>query len=120
MRIGIHQNILRLDVSVADTHCMNICTRPHELVRVKLNQQRGYHLLHFEVVLHDFVKSIRNEVHDDVEVDLIRFVAVSVEELSHLNAVGVVQSLQNLELSVLVSLVLEYLLNCYHFPSFSN
>ena len=52
-------------------------------------------MLHFEVLFHYSVSRIWDVVHDNVEVHLVRFVAVSVEALAHFYAVRVVQHLQD-------------------------
>ena len=64
-------------------------------------------MLHLEVLLHHTVGRIRNEVHDNVQVDFVWLVTISVEGLAHLDAIGVMQHLEDLQLSVLVALVLE-------------
>lgn len=111
VRLSVAKNILRLDVSVANTLGVNVGDRPHKLVRIQLNDKWRNHLLHFKVLLHHSVGGVWNVVHHDVEVDLVGFVAVRVEALPHLHAVRVMQHLQDGQLSVLVSLVLEYFLD---------
>jgi len=90
---------------------MDISNGSHQLVRVKLHQERRDHLLDFQVTLHHFVQSVRNEIHDYIEVGLIRLLSVGVEVLSHLNAVRMMKHFQNLQLSVLIAFVLEDLLD---------
>ena len=99
---------------------MDIRNRAQKLVRVELDEKIRHHLLHFEVLLHDAIGRVGDEVHDNVEVDLLGLVAVSVERLAHLDAVRVVQHLQDLQLTVLVSLVLEHLLDRHCFTCLRN
>ena len=77
-------------------------------------------MLHFEILLHHAVRCVWYVVHDDVEVDFFGFVAVSVEGLAHFDAIRVVEHLEDLQLSVLVPLVLEYLLDSYSLSCLSN
>ncbi len=96
---------------MADALGMDVSNRSEQLVRVKLDEQVGHHLLHLQVLLHDAVGRVRNEIHHNVQVDLVLLVTIRVEGLAHLHTVGVVQHLQNLQLSVLVALILEHLLD---------
>lgn len=111
MAVGVHKHVLGLNVSVADALGVDVCDRAQQLVRVQFYQQIGHLLLHFEVLLHNFVNGVGDEVHDDVEVDLLSLVSIGVEVLPNLDTVLVVQQLQYLQLSVLVALVLENLLD---------
>jgi len=105
---------------MAYPYSMYIGYASHQLIRVKLYEQRRNHLLHLYVLLHDSVKRVWNEVHHNIQIDLIGLVSISIEELSHLNAIGMMKSLQNLKLSVLISFVLEDFLNSYCFSSLSD
>ena len=42
MRFGVHQEILRLDVTIADPKCMHVCQSLESLVGVKFNQYHRY------------------------------------------------------------------------------
>jgi len=105
---------------MANALCVDIGNRAQKLVRIQLHEQVGNHLLHLEVLLHHSVGSIWDIVHNYVEVDLLGLVTVCVEGLAHLDTVGVVQHLEDLELSVLVPFVLEYLLDGYRLASLRN
>ena len=63
MTLRVNEYILWLDVSVTDAQCMNVGNRPHQLVGVKFHNQGRYHLLHFDIILHDFVNCLRDVVH---------------------------------------------------------
>ena len=91
MCLGINEQVLWLNVSMADTLSVNIGDRPHQLIRIELDYQIGNHLLHFEVLLHDAIGCIRDVVHYDVEVDLVGLVAVRIEGLSHFDAIWMVK-----------------------------
>lgn len=91
-----------------------------ELVGVKFDNEVGDHLFHFEILFHDFVDGVGDVVHDDVQVDLVGFVAVGIKVLPHFDAVRVVKQFQDLQLSVLVPLVLEHLLYSHHFRRLRN
>jgi hypothetical protein len=105
--LSVAQNILRLDVSVTDSFGVDVGDGSQQLVAVEFDNQVGHHLLHLQVVLHDAVGRILDVVHDHVEVDLIRFVAISVKGLAHFDTVRMVEHLEDLEFSVLVALILE-------------
>lgn len=91
-----------------------------KLVSIDLDEDGRYHLLHLHVLFHDAVKGIRNKVHDDIQVDLVWFLTISVKELSHFNAVGMVQGLQYFELTVFVAFVLKDLLDGHCLPGLSD
>ena len=116
----VAQNVLWLDVSMTNSLSVNIGNRPHKLIRVQLYYQIWNHLLHLEVLLHHSICCIRNVVHNDVEVNLIRLFTISIETLPHFNAIWVMEHFQNGQLSILIPFVLEYFLYCYSLTSFSN
>ena len=105
---------------MADTFSVNISDGPHQLIRVQLDDEVGYHLFHFEILFHDPIGSIRDIVHYHIEVHFVRFVSIGVKTLPHLHTVGVVKHLEDRQLTVLVSFILEDLLDSYRFASFSN
>ena len=111
MGAGVAKNILGLDISMADSFGMDIGDSSHELVGVELDDETGHHLFHLKVLLHHSVGGVGDVVHHNVKIDFIRLVSICVERLSHLDAVGVVQHLQDGKLSVFVSLVLEHFLD---------
>lgn len=120
MRIRINEDILRLDVSVTNTLGVNIRNRAKQLVAVKFNEQVRHHLLHFEIVLHHAVRCVLNVVHHNVEINFIRLLTVGIERLAHFDTIRVMQHFQDLQFAVLVSLVLEHLLDRHSFSSFRN
>ena len=120
MRARVTQDVLWLNVSVANALRVDVGDRAQQLVRVELHQQVWHHLLHLEVLFHDAVGGIRNVVHNDVEVDLIWLVPIGVKRLAHFDAVRVVEHFQNLELSVFVALVLKDFLDCHSLSSFRD
>ena len=111
MRRGVHEDVLGLDVSMADALCVDVRDSAEQLVRIELDQDVWDHLLHLEVLLHDSVDSVGNIVHDHIQIHLVGLVAISVERLPHFHVVRVVEHLQDRELSVLVPLVLEHFLD---------
>ena len=118
MSVRVTENVLGLDITVADAFSVNVSDRAQQLVAVELDDQVWHHLLHLEVVLHYSVRSVLDVVHDNVQVDLVWLLAVGVEGLTHLNAVRVVQHLEDLQLTILVALVLEDLFDGNSFASF--
>ena len=111
MGVGVDEDVLGLDVSVADALGVDVGDGAEELVGVELDEDGRHHLLHLEVLLHDAVDGLGDVVHDHVQVHFVRLLATCQEVLAHLDAVGVVQHFQNLQFSVLVALVLEHLLD---------
>ena len=95
--MGAHvaQNILGLDVSVANSFSMNISNRSHELIRVQFDDKVWNLLLHFEVLFHHSVGCIWDVVHDDVQIDLIGVVTIGIKALSHLHTVRMVEHLED-------------------------
>ena len=117
MRAGVDEDILRFYVTVADALGVDVRNRAQELVGVELDQEVRDHLLHLQVLLHHAVGRIRNVVHHHVQIHFVWLVTVRVERLPHLDAVGVVQHLEDLQLSVFVSLILEDLFDRNRFAS---
>ena len=113
----VNENILGLDVSMADTFGVNVRNATEHLVWVKLNEQIWYHLFHLEVLFHYPITGVRYVVHYYIQIDLLGFVTVGVERLPHFDAVRVVKHFQNLQFSILVSLVLEHLLDGHSLTS---
>lgn len=106
VRVRVAQQVLRLDVSVTNSDCVNVSKRAQHLVCVELDDKRGHHLLHFEVALHNSVYSLWDVVHDDVEINFLCFVTGGVECMAHSDDVRVVEFLHDLELAVFVAAVL--------------
>ena len=71
-------------------------------------------------LFHHSIGSIRNIVHYHVEIHLIWLVSIGVKALSHLHAVGVMKHLQDGQLSVFVSFVLEDFFDSNSLTSFGN
>lgn len=111
MSVRVHQQILWLDVSVANTEGVNVGEGPERLVCVQLDQDHWYLLLHLVVVLEDPEHGLWHVVHHDVQVDFIWLITLSIERMLERDHVGVIELLHNLQLSVLVSLVLVHLLD---------
>ena len=120
MGTGVAQNVLWLDVSMADALCMDVGNRPHELIRVEFDYQIWNHLLHLEVLLHYSIGGIRNVVHHHIEVNLIGLFSISIEALPHFDTVGMMKHLQDRQLSVLIPLILKHLLDCHGFCCLGN
>ena len=96
---------------MADALGVYVGDRAEQLVGVELDQEVRHHLLHLEVLLHHTVGCVWDVVHNNVQIDFVRLVSISVERLPHFDTVRVVQHFQDLELSVFVPFVLEYLLD---------
>ena len=92
---------------------MNVSQSSESLVSIELNQNHWHLLLHFVVMLQDSKHSFRNVIHDDVQVDLVRFVSLGVESMLQSYYIWVIELLHYLEFPVFVSLVLIHFFNGY-------
>jgi hypothetical protein len=91
MSLHITKNILRFNISMTNTFCMNVCNRSHQLVWIQLYDQVWHHLLHFKVLFHYSVGCIRNIIHYNIQIHFIWFISICVETLSHFNAIWVMK-----------------------------
>ena len=105
---------------MADAFGVDVCDGAQQLVGVELDKQVGHHLLHLQILFHYAVRSVRDEVHDNIEVHFFWLISIRVKRLAHLNAVGVMEHFQDLKLSVLVSFVLEDLFDSNCLTGLSN
>ena len=88
VRVGITQNVLRFDVSMANSLGMDVGNGPHQLICVDLHNERRDHLFHLEVLFHYSVSRVGNIIHDNIQIDFIRLVTISIETLTHFNTIG--------------------------------
>jgi hypothetical protein len=105
---GTHQ-VLRLDVSVANAEGVDVGERAEDLVHIQLDIEHGDGLLELGVVPRGTVDRFGHEFEQQVEKDLVLFLAVRVEEVFERYDVGVVDKAHNLQLAVLEALVLQHL-----------
>ena len=120
MSSHIAQNILWFNISMANTFSMNISNGSHQLVWIKLHDNIWHLLLHLMELLHHSICCVRDVVHYYVKIYLVWLVSISIETLSHLNAIRMMQHFQNSQFSILIPFVLEYFLDSYCFSSFGN
>ena len=78
---------------MTDSLSVNVGDRSEKLVGVDLDNKVWHHLFHLQVLLHYAVSRVRDVVHDYIEVNLVWFVTICVERLSHLNTVWVMKHL---------------------------
>ena len=105
----IHQQILRLDVPVADPgSVVQMRQRPARLVHVQLHQQGGHPLPSLGVMLRDPVDRLRHELEHQVQVDLVPG-RRRVEAVAQADDVWVPEHLHHRQLPVLEPSVLEHL-----------
>mmetsp|Transcript_9353 Transcript_9353/g.23285 ORF Transcript_9353/g.23285 Transcript_9353/m.23285 type:complete len:346 (+) Transcript_9353:247-1284(+) len=109
--LGVDEQVLRLDVAMAHAERMNVRERAAELVRVQLHVQQREGLLGFGVVPRHAVHGLRDEVHHEVQVGLVRLLSFRVEIVVKSSHVAVVQHLHDLQLTVLEALILQHLLD---------
>lgn len=69
--VGVKQEILRLDVTVTDTHGMNVGEGAKELIDVELDLDDGHCRLQFAKVAGRTVHSLRDIFKNEVEIDLL-------------------------------------------------
>ena len=68
----VDKEVLGFDVAMTDAECVDVGKCSEHLVGVEFDEEDWNTLLHFDVVLHNAVHSLRNVVHDDVQVHFIR------------------------------------------------
>lgn len=107
----VHEKVLWLNVSVANTQGVNVGECAETLIGVKLYKQHGHWLLHLVVVFQNTVYGLRNVVHDNVEINFILLVALSVKSMSQGDNIRMKQFLHYLQFTILVPLVLVHFLN---------
>lgn len=72
VQLGVNENVLRLDISVADLEVVNVGQRTQHLVGVDLGQHVRELVPDLVVVPQDFVQRVWNVVHYQVQVN-VRF-----------------------------------------------
>jgi len=70
-RVGVQEEVLRLDVAVADALGVDVGERAEELVDVELDLEDGHRRLHLVEESRGPVDGFRNEFLHEIEVDLI-------------------------------------------------
>lgn len=101
------------------------------MISIELDKNVGEGLLHLDVVFENSVQIFRNILHDNIEVNLIRLksqglrqkgyiFSLSVKLVAKLDDVAMVKLLHDLKFSVLISLILEDLLDSNYFASFND
>mmetsp|Transcript_34320 Transcript_34320/g.87763 ORF Transcript_34320/g.87763 Transcript_34320/m.87763 type:complete len:236 (+) Transcript_34320:740-1447(+) len=113
MALRVDQQVLGLDVAVADADQVDVMQRAAHLVHIQLHKERGHVLPHLGVVLADAVHRVGDVLQHQVEVHLL-LLRGGVERVLQAHHVGVVHHLHDLELAVLEPLVLQHLLNRHH------
>lgn len=63
MTAHVAEDVLWLDITMANAFGMDVGNTPHELVGVELNNQVWHLLLHFVELLHHSVRRVRDVVH---------------------------------------------------------
>ena len=105
---------------MAYADCVDVGDTSHKLVRIELDQESRHLLLHLDVLLHNSVEGVGDEVHHDVQVNLFWLVSISIEELTHLHAIRVMERFKNLKFTVLIALILENFFDCHCFTCLCN
>ena len=94
---------------MADTKRVNVCQSSESLVRIEFNKNHGNWLFHLVVVLQNAEHGLGNVLHDNVQIDLVIFVALSVKCMFQSDHIRVIKLTHDLELAILVPLVLVHL-----------
>ena len=68
---GVEQQVLGLDVAMADADGVDVRERAEELVHVELDLELGHGLLELDVVPRGAVDGLGDVLEDEVEVDLV-------------------------------------------------
>ena len=93
---------------------MDVVEGPAELVHEELDEDERHELLVLGEVPGEAVHRVRHVLEHQVQVKLLRLLAVGVEAVLHVDDVAVGQETHDLELAVLVPLVLQHLLDGHH------
>eukprot|EP00754_Rhynchopus_humris_P013920 Rhum_TRINITY_DN14356_c14_g1::Rhum_TRINITY_DN14356_c14_g1_i1::g.84606::m.84606 len=119
---GVDKQVLGLDVAVTDVQvlAMDVVEGPAELVHEELDEDERHKLLVLGEVPGEAVHCVRHVLQDQVQVQLLRLLAVGVEAVLHVDDVAVGQEAHDLELAVLVPLVLQHLLDGHHLARLHN
>eukprot|EP00982_Pelagococcus_subviridis_P008403 30837-Pelagococcus_subviridis.AAC.18 len=105
VRLAVHEQVLRLDVSVTHAAAVNVRQRSSHLIRVQLHVQPGHALRRLYVLLGQPVHRVRYVLQHEVQVHLLLLVRAVVAVLQR-DDVGVVQDFHDLQLAVFKPLVL--------------
>lgn len=116
----VNKEVLRFDVSMADTESMNVSQGSEHLVSVEFDEELRDALLHLDIVSHHSVNSLRNVIHDYIEIDFVLLVSSGVKGMLHLDDVGVEQLFHDLQFSVLIPLVLIHLFDGHSLSSLGD
>jgi hypothetical protein len=111
MALRIYQNIAWFDIPMTNSDSINIGKTPEHLIRVQLNQLWRNLLFLLIVLLDERVECLGDVVHDQVEIDLLLVFALGEILVAQFHAVRMVDVLDYLVLPVLVTFVLEHLLD---------
>jgi len=71
IEFGVHEDVLGLDISMANAQVVNISECPEHLISINFAQHIRELIFDFVIIPENFVKSIRDIVHDQVEVNII-------------------------------------------------
>lgn len=99
-----NQDVLRFDVPMRDTDLIQIKQTPKHLEGKHLNFQSWHFCPFATVLLNRFVQIQVEIVHNDIQVFLI--VLISIKAILHSKSVRMVESLEDLQFSVFIFLVL--------------
>lgn len=67
----VDQQVLWLDITVADAERVDVGEGAEALVNIELDKEDGHWHLHLVVVLQDTVNCLRHVLHHDIKVNLI-------------------------------------------------
>lgn len=108
---GVEEEVLRLDISVADALRVYVCERAEQLVDVELDLEDRHGGFHLVEVAGCAVNSLGDKLENEVEIDFILAFAIGIVESLELDNVGVSHYPHDLQFSVLEALVLQHSLD---------
>ena len=97
---------------------MDVSQSSESLVRIDFNQENRDWLFHFVVMLKYPKHGLRHIVHNQIQINFISLVPLSIKSVFQLDHVGVEQFSHDLELTVFVSFVLVHFFDSYLFSIF--
>ena len=119
-RVRVEEQVLRLDISMADALRVDVGKASKQLVHVQLDEGPRDGLLAFRVLSCHLVHCFRDELEHEVEVYFVLLLSRRVEKIHEFDDVAVLEAAHDLKLAILETLVLQDLFDRHHLSSFTE
>lgn len=111
--LRVQEQILRLDVTMADADRVNVRERAEKLIHVKLDLEDWHWLFELDIMSAGAIYGLGDKLEDEIEVYFVFLFTIRIKEGSEFDDVWMADETHDLELTVLETFVLEYFLDCY-------